>query len=110
MHAAQNLTDEKFRALADPVRREILSLVGKEDCAAGQIAGHFQITRPAVSRHLRVLRDARLVTVRKSGTTRFYRADKEALADLGQFFQQFWDAGLPRLKSLAEKEAQRGRN
>ncbi|NNE81127.1 MAG: winged helix-turn-helix transcriptional regulator [Silicimonas sp.] len=109
MHAASTLIDERFRALADPTRRKILGLVGQKEYPAGEIAGQFEMTRPAVSRHLRILREARLVTVKSAGTTRFYSADKKALSDLGQFFGQFWDDGLPRLKALAEKEAHRGR-
>lgn len=104
MHAAQSLTDERLRALADPVRRNILTLVGQNEAQAGRIAEHFRISRPAVSRHLRVLRAARLVVVREEGTSRYYQADRAALAEMGRWFDNFWDQGLPKLKSLAEKE------
>ena len=108
MQAAQSLTDERLRALADPVRRDILSLVAHDEAPAGRIAARFRISRPAVSRHLRVLRTARLVTVREAGTSRFYKADRAALTELGQWFDTFWDRGLPRLKALAENEARDG--
>ena len=108
MHPATTLTDEQFRALADPVRRRILVMVNGEEHAAGRISGHFQITRPAVSRHLKVLRQAQLVTVRHVGTTRYYAADRTALRDLGHWFGHFWDDGLARLKALAEAEAKHG--
>ena len=110
MHPAETLTDERFRALADPVRREILGLVRAGERPAGEIAERFRITRPAVSRHLKVLLNAGLVTMRQSGTARFYAADQTALKDIGGWFDQFWDQGLPRLKELAEREAGRGRN
>lgn len=104
MHAPQSLTDERLRALADPVRRAILKLVAQNEAPAGVIADHFQISRPAISRHLRVLRTARLVVVRENGTSRLYRSDRTALSELAQWFNNFWDEGLPRLKALAERE------
>ena len=109
MHAAQSLTDERLRALADPIRRDILSMVAIKEAPAGRIAQKFNITRPAVSRHLRVLRDARLVAVRIEGTSRLYKTDREALAHTAQWFSQFWDNALPRLKTLAEAEARKPR-
>ncbi len=104
MHAAQSLMDERLRAVADPTRRDILRLVASNEKPAGDIAQQFSITRPAVSRHLRVLRDAQLVTVRDAGTSRFYRADIVALKSMGAWFDSFWEDGLPRLKALAEAE------
>ena len=108
MHAAATLTDMRFRALADPVRREILLMVREAEHPAGQISERFDVTRPAVSRHLKVLRGAGLITMRTEGTTRYYRADQAAMADIGRWFEAFWAEGLPRLKALAEEEARRG--
>ena len=108
MRAAQSLTDERLRALADPVRRDILKLVADREAPAGEIADQFRISRPAISRHLRVLRGAGLVVVKADGTSRLYRSDRAALAELGDWFNSFWDDGLPRLKALAEKEARDG--
>ncbi len=86
--------DEQFRALADPTRRAILIRVWSQKVAAGEIANHFAISRPAVSRHLRVLRES--VQVHVSGTTRYYRADRNALGSLRVHFEAFWETGLPR--------------
>lgn len=110
MHPATDLTDERFRALADPVRRQILIMVNGREHPAGQISERFRITRPAVSRHLKVLRQARLVTVRTAGTTRYYSADSGAVQDMGLWFTRFWDEGLPRLKALAEEESRHGQD
>lgn len=94
--------DAAVRALAEPRRREILRLVAHRELAAGIIAAHFDVTRPAISQHLTVLRDAGLVHERREGTRRFYRARPEGLADLRSFLERFWDARLQRLKEAAE--------
>ncbi|RVT87081.1 ArsR family transcriptional regulator [Rhodobacteraceae bacterium CCMM004] len=96
---------DRFRALGDPTRRGILALIADDERPAGQIAAAFAMTRPGVSRHLRILREAGLVRVRARGTTRLYRADTEALADMARFFARFWDDGLARLKHAAQAEA-----
>jgi len=105
MQPAQSLLDQRLRALADPTRRGILRLIKSRDTMAGEIATQFDMTRPAVSRHLRVLREARLVRIKEVGTARLYRADAEAWRDMRGWFDRFWDDGLPRLKTLAEAEA-----
>jgi DNA-binding transcriptional ArsR family regulator len=69
-------------ALADPNRQRILKLIGRRELAAGQIAGHFDVTRSAISQHLRVLRDAGLVSERREGTRRLYRARPDGLIEL----------------------------
>ncbi len=94
--------DEQLRALADPTRREILRRLLDHESPAGEIAGAFVVSRPAVSRHLRVLREAGLVTVRRRGTSRFYRTDQAALAAVRARLDAFWEAGLPRLKAAVE--------
>lgn len=96
--------DAAVRALADPIRREILRLVRDEERTAGDIAGHFSISRPGVSQHLRVLEDAELVAVRPEGTRRWYRARPEGLAELEQWLTEMWSDGLARLKRAAERE------
>src|SRR5688572_15281024 len=92
------------QAIAAPRRRAILRLVRDAELSAGEIAGHFDVTRPAVSQHLRVLKDARLVDERRDGTRRLYRARPEGLTELRQFVEDFWDDGLERLKREAEVE------
>jgi DNA-binding transcriptional ArsR family regulator len=96
-----------LRALVEPRRREILRLVWDHELAAGEIASHFEVTRPAISQHLRVLRRAGLLTERRQGTWRFYRARPQALAEVTAFLEAFWDAGLERLKYHAELEERR---
>jgi DNA-binding transcriptional ArsR family regulator len=100
------------RAIAAPRRRQILSLVRDGELSAGEIADHFDVTRPAVSQHLNVLKEAGLVSERRNGTKRLYRARPEGLAELKAFLEEFWDERLEALKSEAEKEERKkhGRN
>lgn len=93
-----------LNAIAAPRRRQILSLVRDEELSAGDIAAHFDVTRPAVSQHLTVLKEARLVSERRNGTRRLYRARPEGLAELKKFLDDFWDARLEALKHEAERE------
>lgn len=94
-------------ALAERRRRRILALVRDEELGAGEIATHFDVSRPAVSQHLAVLREAGLVEERREGTRRLYRARPEGLADLRDFLDSFWTERLARLKLAAELEQQR---
>ena len=94
-------------AIAAPRRRAILRLVRAGELTAGEIAAHFDVTRPAVSQHLRVLKDAELLVERRQGTKRLYRARPEGLAELRAFVEDFWDDGLDRLKREAEAEERR---
>jgi DNA-binding transcriptional ArsR family regulator len=100
------------RAIAAPRRRHILTLVRDRELTAGEIASHFDVTRPAISQHLNVLKEAGLVNERRNGTRRLYRARPEGLVELRQFLDAFWDARLEALKREAEKEERRkhGRN
>ena len=100
--------EEALRAIAEPRRRAILRLVWDAELSAGQIASQFAVTRPAVSQHLRVLKDAGLVTERREGTWRYYRARPEGLAELRTFLEGFWDDQLHHLKIAAEREERRG--
>jgi DNA-binding transcriptional ArsR family regulator len=101
--------DDVTRAIAEPRRREILNLVRERELSAGEIASHFDVTRPAISQHLTVLRESGLVSERREGTRRLYRARPEGLADLRDFLNGFWTNRLERLKLAAELE-QRRRN
>jgi DNA-binding transcriptional ArsR family regulator len=78
-----------IRAIAERHRREIVRLVRDEELTAGQIAAHFEVSRPAVSQHLRILKDSGLVTERRQGTRRYYRARVEGLAELRAFLEIF---------------------
>ena len=93
-----------LKAIAAPRRRQILTLVRDGELSAGEIAGHFDVTRPAVSQHLNVLKEAGLVTERRNGTRRLYRARPEGLAQLKAFLEEFWEERLDALKAEAERE------
>ena len=92
------------KAIAAPRRRQILTLVREDELSAGEIAAHFDVTRPAVSQHLNVLKEAGLVSERRNGTRRLYRARPEGLAELKEFLEEFWDERLSALKREAERE------
>ena len=96
-----------LRALAEPRRRDILRLVVDRERSAGEIASHFDVTRPAISQHLTVLKDAGLLAERRDGTRRLYRARPEGLDEVRAFLDEFWGTGLERLKTVAEQDQRR---
>jgi DNA-binding transcriptional ArsR family regulator len=98
-----------LRALAAPRRRQILALVRDGERSAGEIAAQFDVTRPAVSQHLNVLKEAGLVSERREGTKRLYLARPEGLAPLKEFVEEFWEPRLAALKREAEREERRKR-
>ena len=97
------------QAISEPRRRQILRLVRGRELSAGEIAARFDVTRPAISQHLTVLKKAGLVNERREGTRRLYQARPEGLAELRSFLDGFWEDGLERLKLAAEQEQRRGR-
>lgn len=97
---------EPLQVIAAPRRLRILELVWDRDLTAGQIAAEFDVSWPAISQHLAVLKAAGFVTERRAGTSRIYRADKEALGSLRAVVEDHWRAGLGRIKELAENEQQ----
>jgi DNA-binding transcriptional ArsR family regulator len=100
-----------LEAIADPRRRQILQLVRSTELPAGAIAAQFgDVTRPAISQHLRVLREAGLLTERRDGTRRLYRARAEGLLDLREFLDRLWDDRLEDLRREAEREERRKRD
>jgi len=101
---------DTIKIVAEPHRREILRLCWDGERAAGDLAAHFDITFGAISQHLKVLRDAGLVSVRRHGTRRFYRANRNELGPLAEYLESMWSDQLDRLSALAETaEAQEGR-
>src|SRR6201991_1370794 len=92
-----------LKAIAAPHRRQILSLVRDDELSAGEIAAHFDVTRPAVSQHLTVLKGAGLLSERRDGTRRLYSARPEGLEELRGFLDGFWTARLDQLKAAAEE-------
>jgi DNA-binding transcriptional ArsR family regulator len=93
-----------LKAIAEPRRRQILRLVRHDELSAGEIASQFDISWPAVSQHLGVLKEAGLVDERRNGTKRLYRARPQGLADLKAFLDDFWGERLDALKQEAERE------
>ena len=100
--------DAALAAIAEPRRRAIMRLVRDEEMTAGGIAARFDVTRPAISQHLAVLRGVGLVTERREGTRRWYRARPEGLGELRAWLETFWDDGLARLAAAAEEEERHG--
>jgi DNA-binding transcriptional ArsR family regulator len=101
------MIDSAVRAIAEPRRREILSLVREDELSAGEIASRFDVTRPAISQHIAVLRDAGLLSERREGTRRLYRARPEGMTELREFLDDFWSDRLERLKLAAELDQER---
>jgi DNA-binding transcriptional ArsR family regulator len=99
-----------LQIISEPRRQEILQLVWSEEMSAGMIADAMpDVTFGAVSQHLRVLRDAKVVDVRRDGRYRWYRANQEALGPLAKYLAETWTDQLRRLKVLAERaERQHG--
>src|SRR5437868_9868578 len=96
---------DTLEALADPRRRRILELVKATEMPAGAIAGAFpDVTRPAISQHLKVLKAANLLSERREGTKRLYRARPEGLLDVREYLDLFWDDRIERLRQAAERE------
>ena len=93
-----------LKAIAEPRRRRILRLVWDAELSAGEIASNFDISWPAISQHLGVLKEAGLVDERRNGTRRLYRARPQGLAELKAFLDDFWGDRLEALKREAERE------
>lgn len=96
-----------FQAIADPTRRELLSLLADDEMSVSVITDHFPITRTAVSKHLRVLTEAGLVTEQKVGRETRYKLQPDGLKELKQwlaYYERFWDKKLAALKSFVESD------
>lgn len=102
--ATDDNADDALRALVEPRRRAILRLVAHEELAAGEIAAAFDVTRPAVSQHLTVLKQAGLLTERRDGTRRLYRARPEGLTQLRRMLDDMWAGALDTARRLVEAE------
>jgi DNA-binding transcriptional ArsR family regulator len=95
---------DALQVVAEPRRREILRVVWDRELSAGEIAGRFDVSFPAVSQHLGVLRAAGFVSVRRAGKQRYYRADRKALGPLRPALEKMWSDCLDRLVTLIEEE------
>jgi DNA-binding transcriptional ArsR family regulator len=89
-------------ALGDPTRRAVFELLEGGEQPVGELAAQLPVSRPAVSQHLRVLKEAGLVSERKNGTRRLYRVDPQGVAELRAYFDRFWDTALADFKAVAE--------
>jgi len=95
-------------ALGDPTRRAIFERLRSGPRAVGELADELPVSRPAVSQHLRVLKEAGLVTERRNGTRRLYRVDPEGVGQLRDYFDAFWNEALAAFKAAAESERRSG--
>ena len=99
---------DAFQAIADPTRRRILDLLGRGDRPVTDIARRFDVTMSAISQHMRVLREAGLVSARRSGRERFYRLEHAGLEDVRSWVRRhetFWRAKMDRLAEQLEEES-----
>ena len=94
---------EALAVLADPTRRSIFERLGERAAAVGEIAAELPVSRPAVSQHLRVLKDAGLVVDRAHGTRRIYAVDPEGVRMLRDYLDLFWNRSLAAFKAAAEE-------
>ena len=95
---------DPLSALSSPRRREILRLVWSDELPAGEIAKAFDVSWPAISQNLRVLKESGLVRERRAGTSRLYRANRGALRPLEAYLRRMWERDVDRLRLLAETE------
>lgn len=102
------MTTDVFGALANPVRRELLELLRGGPLPVNELAGHFALGRPAVSEHLRVLRDVGLVVEEPRGRERYYHLDPRPLRVVGDWlhpYERFWRSALTELRDLLDEES-----
>jgi DNA-binding transcriptional ArsR family regulator len=100
---ADQLQDARFQALGDATRRAILARLADEGpMPVGELAREFPVSRPAISQHLRILKDARLVVDRAEGTRRLYAVDPAAIESLQKYFERFWRRALAAFKKRVE--------
>jgi DNA-binding transcriptional ArsR family regulator len=95
-----------WTALGDPTRRAIFERLADRPRAVGELAGELPVSRPAVSQHLKVLKDARLVVDRPAGTRRIYQLDPEGVGALRAYLDQFWGRALAAYKSAVEQRTE----
>jgi len=93
-----------WTALGDPTRRAIFECLADRPRAVGELASELPVSRPAVSQHLKVLKDARLVSDRPEGTRRIYQVDPEGLRAMRGYLEHFWDQALAGFKAAAEQQ------
>ncbi len=98
-----------FQAIADPTRREIIGMLSRQKLNVNQVSDQFDVSRTAVSKHLRILRECGLITIEKKGRERYFNAHLESLVQVSDWvaqYRSFWNANLDRLESLLKTEDQ----
>jgi DNA-binding transcriptional ArsR family regulator len=98
------LPTDGFAALADPTRRQVFERLAKKSLSVGELAARLPVSRPAVSQHLKVLKEAGLVTDVADGTRRVYRVDPRGIEAMRHYLDRFWDRALAAFKAAVEKE------
>lgn len=98
-----------WKAVADDSRRHVLVLLKEKERTPTEIATHFDFSLPALSTHLKVLRDAGLVSERKEGQNKYYSVNRGEMTKMARFFDQFWDDRLKSLKEYVESKERRKR-
>ncbi|MFW3171452.1 ArsR/SmtB family transcription factor [Geodermatophilus sp. CPCC 206100] len=93
---------DPFEALGDPTRRQILSLLGQGGRSVGELARDLPVSRPAVSKHLRLLKEAGLVVEEPRGTRRIYRLQEQGLAAVQEYLERVWGEAAARFRLVAE--------
>jgi DNA-binding transcriptional ArsR family regulator len=93
-----------IQALGDPTRRSIFERLRRGPRAVGELARELPVSRPAVSQHLRVLKEAGLVTEQRNGTRRIYGVDAQSVAELRDYFDEFWSDALESFKRAVEQD------
>ena len=103
-YRAAAATQGGFAALADPTRRKVFERLKAGPCSVNEIAAHLPVSRPAVSQHLKILKEAALVSETREGTRRLYRIEARGLEAVRLYLDGFWDAALRNFKAAAEKD------
>jgi predicted transcriptional regulator len=104
---AGNTAEKTFDALGNSVRRKILRILSEEPLAVGQIAAVLPISRPAVSKHLRILEQVKLVAHARQGNRNIFRMNQDGLRSAQEFLEEFWEGSLARFKLAAENTSRR---
>ena len=104
-HKSSNHHDG-WSALADPTRRAIFELIAERPRPVGEVADHLPVSRPAVSQHLKVLKEAGLVVDRAVGNRRIYRVNPDGVGAMRAYLDRFWNQALAAFKVAAEQRAQ----
>jgi DNA-binding transcriptional ArsR family regulator len=104
-----NTYERQFDALGDPTRRAILDMLRRGPRPVGELASRLPVSRPAVSQHLKILKEAGLVADRRNGTRRVYQVNTDGLAGLRTYLDAFWGTALSNLKAVAESDHRKRR-